>query len=336
MILLKILAIESSCDETAAAVVENGTNVLSNIINTQIDLHRLYGGVVPEIASRQHIENISGVVDMALRESKTTLDDLDAIAVTYGPGLIGALLVGVSYAKGLSYSLNKPLIPVHHIRAHICANYIETPELEPPFVCLVASGGHSNIVYVKSRTEYEVIASTNDDAAGEAFDKVSRVLGLGYPGGPAIQKAAVKGDKNAIRFPRVNMGEGGLDFSFSGVKTAVLNYIHNCGQRGEEIRTNDIAASFQQAVIDVLSDHLIEAAKNRGADKIALAGGVASNLPLRGLIREKAEKLGFELFYPKPLLCTDNAAMVGCAAYYEYLNGNTADMTLNAYANLKI
>ncbi len=336
MILLKILAIESSCDETAAAVVEDGTIVLSNIINTQIDLHRLYGGVVPEIASRQHIENIGGVVDMALRESKTTLDDLDAVAVTYGPGLIGALLVGVSYAKGLSFSLGKPLIPVHHIRAHICANYIETPELEPPFVCLVASGGHSNIVYVKSRTEYEVIASTNDDAAGEAFDKVSRVLGLGYPGGPAIQKAAEKGDKNAIRFPRVNMGEGGLDFSFSGVKTAVLNYIHNCDQRGEEIRTNDIAASFQQAVIDVLSDHLIEAAKNCRADKIALAGGVASNLPLRDLIREKSEKSGFKLFYPKPLLCTDNAAMVGCAAYYEYLNGNTADMTLNAYANLKI
>ena len=333
---MKILAIESSCDETAAAVVENGTNVLSNVINTQIELHKLYGGVVPEIASRKHIENVSAVVDKALDDANLTLDDIDAVAVTYGPGLIGALLVGVSYAKGISFGAGKPLIPVHHIRGHICANYIEDPTLEPPFVCLVASGGHSNIVNVKSRTEYEVLASTNDDAAGEAFDKVSRVLGLGYPGGPAIQKAAEMGSKDAIKFPRVNMGEAGLDFSFSGVKTAVLNYIHNHEQKGEEINPNDIAASFQQAVIDVLSDHLINAAKSCGVDKIALAGGVAANLPLRELINEKAKKNGFKMYFPKPLLCTDNAAMIGCAAYYEYQNGAIADMSLNAYANLPI
>lgn len=333
---MKILAIESSCDETAAAVVEDGTRVLSNVINTQIGLHKLYGGVVPEIASRKHIENISAVVDKALGDAGLSLDGVDAIAVTYAPGLIGALLVGVSYAKGLSFAAGKPLVPVHHIRGHICANYIEDPSLEPPFVCLVASGGHSNIVNVKSRTEYEVIASTNDDAAGEAFDKVSRVLGLGYPGGPAIQKAAESGDPEAIRFPRVNMGEGGLDFSFSGVKTAVLNYIHNTEQKGGEINKNDVAASFQQAVIDVLSDHLMIAAKDAGVKKIALAGGVAANLPLRELIQKKAEKSGFKLYYPKPLLCTDNAAMIGCAAYYEYLAGVTADMSLNAYANMDI
>ncbi len=333
---MKILAIESSCDETAAAVVEDGTNVLSNVINTQIELHKLYGGVVPEIASRKHIENISAVVDKALDDAGVALEEIDAVAVTYAPGLIGALLVGVSYAKGLSFAAGKPLIPVHHIRGHICANYIETPDLEPPFVCLVASGGHSNIVHVKSRTDYEVIASTNDDAAGEAFDKVSRVLGLGYPGGPAIQKAAESGNSGAVRFPMVNMGEGGLDFSFSGVKTAVLNYIHNLEQRGEEINKNDIAASFQQAVIDVLSDHLITAAEERSVKTLALAGGVASNLPLRELIQKKALSRGFELYYPRPLLCTDNAAMIGCAAYYEYLAGRRADLSLNAYANMDI
>ncbi len=333
---MKILAIESSCDETAAAVVEDGTNVLSNVINTQIELHKLYGGVVPEIASRKHIENISAVVDKALGDAGVTLDEIDAVAVTYAPGLIGALLVGVSYAKGLSFAAGKPLIPVHHIRGHICANYIETPSLKPPFVCLVASGGHSNIVHVKSRTDYEVIASTNDDAAGEAFDKVSRVLGLGYPGGPAIQKAAESGNSEAVRFPRVNMGEGGLDFSFSGVKTAVLNHIHNLEQRGEEINKNDIAASFQQAVIDVLSDHLITAAEERNVKTLALAGGVASNLSLRELIQKKALSRGFELYYPRPLLCTDNAAMIGCAAYYEFLAGRRADLSLNAYANMDI
>lgn len=334
---MKILAIESSCDETAAAVVENGTNVLSNIINTQIDIHKLYGGVVPEIASRKHTENISYVVDAALSEAGLTFSDIDAVAVTYGPGLVGALLVGVSYAKGLSMSLDVPLIPVHHIRGHICANYIENPEFKPPFVCLVASGGHSHIVYVKSYTEYEVIAKTNDDAAGEAFDKVSRVLGLGYPGGPKIQKAAESGDKYAIKFPRVSMGKDGFDFSFSGVKTAVLNYIHNAKQKNIEINKNDVAASFQQAVIDVLSDHLINAALKYGAKKVALAGGVASNVPLRELILKKAQENNLEFCFPKPVLCTDNAAMIGCSAYYEYTqNGQVADMKLNAYANLNI
>lgn len=333
---MKILAIESSCDETAAAVVEDGTRVLSSVINTQIELHKVYGGVVPEIASRKHIENISAVVDKAVEDSGLGFDNIDAVAVTYGPGLVGALLVGVSYAKGLSFALNKPLIPVHHIKGHICANYIEDPSFKPPFICLVASGGHSNIVHVKSYTEYKVIAKTNDDAAGEAFDKVARVLGLGYPGGPQIQKAAEQGNKYAISFPRVSMGRDGFDFSFSGVKTSVLNYIHNAEQRNMEINVNDVAASFQQAVIDVLSDHLIDAAVRYGAGQVALAGGVASNLPLRELVKEKAEEKGFRFAYPKPVLCTDNAAMIGCAAYYEYQKGVVADMSLNAYANLEL
>ncbi len=333
---MKILAIESSCDETAAAVVEDGTRVLSSVINTQIELHKVYGGVVPEIASRKHIENISAVVDKAVEDSGLGFDNIDAVAVTYGPGLVGALLVGVSYAKGLSFALNKPLIPVHHIKGHICANYIEDPSFKPPFICLVASGGHSNIVHVKSYTEYKVIAKTNDDAAGEAFDKVARVLGLGYPGGPQIQKAAEQGNKYAISFPRVSMGKDGFDFSFSGVKTSVLNYIHNAEQRNMEINVNDVAASFQQAVIDVLSDHLIDAAVRYGAGQVALAGGVASNLPLRELVKEKAEEKGFRFAYPKPVLCTDNAAMIGCAAYYEYQKGVVADMSLNAYANLEL
>lgn len=331
---MKILAIESSCDETAAAVVEDRTKVLSNVINTQIELHKIYGGVVPEIASRNHIENISAVVDAAIKESGVSFDEIDALAVTYGPGLVGALLAGVSYAKGLSYALNKPLIPVHHIKGHISANYIECPDLKPPFICLVASGGHSHIVNVKSYSEYEVLARTRDDAAGEAFDKVSRVLGFGYPGGPAIQKAAEKGDKYAISFPRVNME--GFDFSFSGVKTAVLNYINKAEQKGEEINKYDVAASFQEAVIDVLSNHLIECAKEKGTDKIALAGGVAANKPLRERVSEKAEKEGMKFFFPNMSLCTDNAAMIGCAAFSEYEKGNIADLSLNATANLPL
>lgn len=333
---MKILAIESSCDETAAAVVEDGTKILSNIINTQIDLHKQYGGVVPEIASRKHIENISDVVDKALTDAGVTLDGVDAIAVTYGPGLVGALLVGVSTAKGLSFVSKKPLIPVHHIKGHICANYIEHPDFKPPFICLVASGGHSHIVYVKDYTDYEVLARTNDDAAGEAFDKVSRVLGLGYPGGPAVQKLALEGDRNAIHFPRVNMGDEGFDFSFSGVKTAVINYIHNAEQKGIKINKADVAASFQEAVTDVLSRHLIECANRHKVTRIALAGGVAANAALRERVSALAAAEGMEFVCPSLIYCTDNAAMIGCAAYHEYKNGAVADMSLNAVANLPL
>ncbi len=333
---MNILAIESSCDETAAAVLKDRTTVLSNVINTQIDLHKIYGGVVPEIASRKHIENISKVVDTAILKSGLTLNDIDAVAVTYGPGLVGALLVGVAYAKGLALALNKPLIPVHHIKGHISANYIEHPDLKPPFICLVASGGHSHIVKVKSFTEYEVLAKTHDDAAGEAFDKVSRVLGFGYPGGPAIQKAAESGNPNTIKFPRVNMGSEGFDFSFSGVKTAVLNYIHNAEQHSTNINKFDVAASFQEAVIDVLSTHLIDCAKKNNAKTVTLAGGVAANIPLRNRIEEKAKEEGLKFLYPKIELCTDNAAMIACAAFFEAEVGNYADMTLNAVPNLSL
>ncbi len=333
---MKILAIESSCDETAAAVVEDGITVLSNVINTQIDLHKAFGGVVPEVASRKHIENISDVVDKALQDAKLQLSDVDAIAVTYGPGLVGALLVGVSTAKALAFAAKKPLIPVHHIKGHICANYIEHPNFQPPFICLVASGGHSHIVYVKDYNTYEVLAKTGDDAAGEAFDKVSRVLGLGYPGGPAIQKCAELGNPDAIRFPRVNMGDSGFDFSFSGVKTAVINYIHNAEQKGIEVNKADIAASFQNAVTDVLSGHLIECAKKYGTKRIALAGGVAANKPLRDRCDALAKQNSMDFVCPSMVLCTDNAAMIGCAAYYEYQSGKLADMSLNAIANLSL
>lgn len=333
---MNILAIESSCDETAAAVIRDRFEILSNVINTQIDTHKEYGGVVPEIASRMHIENISAVVDKAIISAGLQKNDIDAVAVTYGPGLVGALLVGVSYAKAFAYALNKPLIPVHHIKGHISANYLETPNLKPPFICLVASGGHSHIVRVDGYSDYKVLARTHDDAAGEAFDKVSRVLGFGYPGGPAIQKAAESGNPNAVHFPRVNMGENGFDFSFSGVKTAVLNYIHNAEQKNIEINKYDIAASFQEAVVDVLSRHLISCAKENGTNILALAGGVAANKPLRERIAESAAKNGMEFFFPGLELCTDNAAMIGCAAFAEYERGNIADMTLNAVPNLPL
>ena len=333
---MKILAIESSCDETAAAVVEDGTKVLSNVINTQIELHKKFGGVVPEVASRKHIENISDVLDKALADANCDLKDIDAIAVTYGPGLVGALLVGVSTAKALSFASKKPLIPVHHIKGHICANYIEHKDFKPPFICLVVSGGHSHIVYVKDFNSYEVLAKTSDDAAGEAFDKVSRVLGLGYPGGPAIQEYAKNGNPDAIKFPRVNMGKDGFDFSFSGVKTAVINYIHNAEQKNIEINKADVAASFQAAVTDVLSHHLVECAQKYKTTKIALAGGVAANKPLREACENLAKNAGMELFYPSLDLCTDNAAMIGCAAYHEYKNGKLADMSLNTIANLPL
>ena len=331
-----ILGIESSCDETAASVVKNGREILSNVINTQIAIHKKFGGVVPEVASRRHIETIDDVIDEALEKANITFAELDAIAVTYGPGLIGALLVGVSAAKALAYALDKPLVPVHHIKGHICANFAANPDIEPPFVCLVASGGHSHIVDVKSHTEFEVLGRTRDDAAGEAFDKVARVLGLGYPGGPLVDKLAKEGNCEAVNFPRVKMDGDSLDFSFSGVKTAVINYLHKLDQNGEEYNKADIAASFQAAVTDVLCEHTVEAALKTGRKTVALAGGVASNSALRDKMEKVCAKHGINVVYPPPILCTDNAAMIACAGYYEFLNGNTADMTLNAVASLPL
>ncbi len=331
-----ILGIESSCDETAAAVVKNGREVLSNVINTQIDIHKKFGGVVPEVASRRHIENIDDVIDEALSQAGVTFDDIDAIAVTYGPGLIGALLVGVSAAKAMAFALDKPLIPVHHIKGHICANFIAHKELEPPFTCLVASGGHSHIVEMESYTSCKILGRTRDDAAGEAFDKVARVLGLGYPGGPLIDKLAKEGNPEAIAFPRVKMAGDSLDFSFSGVKTAVINYLHKLDQNGEEYNKADVAASFQEAVTDALCTHTVEAAKQSGSKLIALAGGVAANSALREKMEKMAGAEGIATIYPPPVLCTDNAAMIACAGYYGYLNGDRADMTLNAIASLDL
>lgn len=331
-----ILGIESSCDETAASVVKNGREVLSNVINTQIDLHKQYGGVVPEIASRKHIENIDAVIDEALSEAKIPLSDIDAVAVTYGPGLVGALLVGVSSAKAIAYAAQKPLVPVHHIRGHISANFIAHPDIKPPFVCLVASGGHSHIVNVKDYTEFEILGRTRDDAAGEAFDKIARVLGLGYPGGPLIDKLAKEGNPEAIRFPRVRMEGDSLDFSFSGVKTAVINYIHKAEQRGEEINKADVAASFQYAVTDALCEHTVEGALKTGARTVAIAGGVAANSQLREKMTYMCKKNGIAVIYPPPLLCTDNAAMIACAGYYAYKNGDRAELDLNAVPNLPL
>lgn len=325
-----ILGIESSCDETAAAVVRNGREVLSNVINTQIDLHKKYGGVVPEIASRKHIEAIDAVIDEALDRAGAELSELDAVAVTYGPGLVGALLVGVSEAKALAYAAGLPLVPVHHIKAHIMANFIEHKELEPPFVCLVASGGHSHIVKVSDYDEFEILGRTRDDAAGEAFDKIARVIGLGYPGGPLIDKLAKEGDEQAYSFPRVKMADNCFDFSFSGVKTAVINQLHKIEQAGGAYNKADVAASFQAAVTDVLCEHTIAAAKQSGSDIIALAGGVAANSQLREKMSAWGEKEGIKVLYPSPVLCTDNGAMVGCAGYYGFIKNNFAPLTLNA------
>lgn len=329
----RILAIESSCDETSAAVVEytDKFDVKSNIIASQIEKHKLFGGVVPEVASRMHIECISGVVDEALENADVTFDDIDAIAVTYAPGLVGALLVGVNYAKSLALALNKPLIAVHHIEGHISANYISSPELKPPFVCLVASGGHSTIAKIDDYDTYRVIARTKDDAAGEAFDKISRVLGLGYPGGPQIQKAAENGDENAFTFPKVSF-DNSLDFSFSGVKTNVINMIHKLEQKGEEIPVADIAASFQFCVCDVLASRLIEVAKAEGVKDVCLAGGVAANAKLRELSEKYAKENGINIHFPPLVLCTDNAAMIGARAYFEWKKGNFVKSDLNAVA----
>ncbi len=331
-----ILGIESSCDETAAAVIKNGRYIMSNVISSQIDLHKKYGGVVPEIASRKHVELIMPVVHQALEEAGVSLKEIDAVGVTYGPGLVGALLVGLTAAKAIAFAANKPLVGVHHIEGHIAANYLQEPELEPPFICLVASGGHSHIVHVKSYSEFEILGQTRDDAAGEAFDKISRAIGLGYPGGPLIDKNALTGNSKAIQFPRVTFDDGSLDFSFSGLKTAVLNYLNRMEQTGEQINIPDVAASFQQAVVDVLVRNTIAAAKMKNIDKIALAGGVAANTQLRNDMKLTAEKQGIKVMYPGLILCTDNAAMIGCAAYYEFINGKRAGMDLNAVPGLKL
>lgn len=331
-----ILAIESSCDETSAAVVVNGREVLSNVIASQIGTHEKYGGVVPEVASRMHIEAVSGVVEEALLEANITLDKIDAIGVTYGPGLVGALLVGLQFAKGLAFSSKKPLVGVNHIEGHICANYIQHKDLKPPFVSLVVSGGHTFIVHVKDYGKYEVIGQTRDDAAGEAYDKVARALGLGYPGGPKIDKLAKEGNPKAIVFPKANFHEETLDFSFSGVKSAVLNYLNKCKMQNIEVNKADVAASFQQAVVDVLKDNVLLTCKKKNVKTIAIAGGVASNSTLRETLTNAASKRGIEVLFPAPILCTDNAAMIGSAAYFNFINGKISDLNLNAKPNLKL
>ena len=318
---INILAIESSCDETAAAVVHNGRKVLSNIISSQIDLHKLYGGVVPEIASRKHIEKINQVIEEALKEAEVTLKDIDAVAVTYGPGLVGALLVGVAEAKAIAYAAGLPLVGVHHIEGHISANYIEHPELEPPFLCLVASGGHTHLVCVKDYGKYEILGRTRDDAAGKAYDKVARAIGLGYPGGPKIDRIAREGNPDAIKFPKANVDGAKYDFSFSGLKSAVLNYINGCKMKGESFDPADIAASFQKAVVEVLVEKSMQAAEDYSMRKFAIAGGVASNTALRTAMEAVCAKRGIQFYHPSPIYCTDNAAMIGAAGFYEYLAG---------------
>lgn len=331
-----ILAIESSCDETAAAVVKNGREVLSNVISSQIALHTLYGGVVPEIASRKHIEKIDQVISQALKEAGVTLDDLDAVGVTYGPGLVGALLVGVAEAKAIAYARKLPLIGVHHIEGHVSANYIENPDLEPPFLCLIVSGGHTHLVIVKDYGEFEILGRTRDDAAGEAFDKVARAIGLGYPGGPKIDKAAKEGHADAYEFPKGKVTGSPYDFSFSGLKSAVLNFLNSVSMKGETVCREDVAASFQKAVTEVLTEHTMEAAKDYGIRKIAIAGGVASNSGLRAAMQEACRRRNYQFYMPSPILCTDNAAMIGCAAYYEFIKGTRSGWDLNAVPDLKL
>ena len=331
-----ILAIESSCDETAAAVVRNGREVLSNVISSQIDLHTLYGGVVPEIASRKHIERINQVIEEALSTAGVSLAQTDAVAVTYGPGLVGALLVGVAEAKAIAYAAGKPLVGVHHIEGHIAANFIEHPELEPPFLSLVVSGGHTHLVRVEDYGVFTILGRTRDNAAGEAFDKVARAIGLGYPGGPKIDRVAREGDPEAIAFPRTHIEDAPYDFSFSGLKSAVLNYINGCQMKGQEYRQADIAASFQKAVTDVLVGNAMRAVEEYHADRFAIAGGVAANSALRQAMKEACEERGVKLYYPSPVYCTDNAAMIGVAGYYEYRKGVRHGLDLNAIPNLRL
>ena len=331
-----ILAIESSCDETAAAVVKNGREVLSNIINSQIDIHTNYGGVVPEIASRKHIENIDGVIELALKKAEVTLDDITAIAVTYGPGLVGALLVGVAEAKALAFATGKPLVGVHHIEGHICANYVENKELEPPFAALVVSGGHTHLVKVNDYGSYEIVGRTRDDAAGEAFDKVARAVGLGYPGGPKVDKLAKEGNPHAFEFPRAHVEDAPYDFSFSGIKSAVLNTLNKYEMKGESINKADLVASFQNAVVDALVSRAMMLVKEEHFDKLAVAGGVASNSALRNALQTACDEAKVKFYSPSPGLCTDNAVMIGAAGYYEYIKGTRHGYDLNAVPNLKL
>ena len=333
---IKILAIESSCDETAAAIVVNGREVRSNVISSQIDIHTLYGGVVPEIASRKHLERVNQVIEEALRQADTTLEEVDAIGVTYGPGLVGALLVGVAAAKAISFARDIPLVGVHHIEGHISANYIENRELEPPFLCLVVSGGHTHLVRVSDYGKYEVLGRTRDDAAGEAFDKVARAIGLGYPGGPKIEKISAQGNPAAIAFPRAKMQDDPYDFSFSGLKSSVLNYINGCKMKNIPIVQADIAASFQAAVVDVLVGNAMKAVEAYDMKKLAIAGGVASNHVFRERMRQACQQKGISFYHPSPILCTDNAAMIGAAAYYEFIAGRCDGLDLNAVPNLKL
>ncbi len=330
------LAFETSCDETSVALVANGRQVLSNIVSSQIEIHEVFGGVVPEIASRHHLENITYVYKEAMEAAGLSLDDVDLIGVTCGPGLVGALLIGIATAKAFAYAANKPLVGVHHIQGHICANYIDHEDLVPPFLSLVVSGGHTHLIHVKDYNEYLVLGRTRDDAAGEAFDKVARVLDLGYPGGPKIDKAAKKGDPRAIKFKRVMLEKDSLDFSFSGLKTSVLNYLNSARQKGLEVNTNHLAASFQQAVVEVLVAKAMMAAKMTGERKMVLAGGVAANSLLRDMLAESCKREGIALYSPSIKLCTDNAAMIGCAAYYKFIHDLTDDMSLDAYPSLAL
>lgn len=333
---MKILAIETSCDETAAAVVEDGRKILSSVVASQVDEHKIYGGVVPEIASRRHIEAISWVTKAALSEANIDLKNIDAIAVTHAPGLIGSLLVGVNFAKGLALSTGLPLIPVHHLRSHIAANYITHPELEPPFLCLVVSGGHTHIIEAPDYTTFKVLGQTRDDAAGEAFDKVARTLGMPYPGGVHLDKIAEEGDENAYKLPRPIVQGDGYDFSFSGLKTAVINLVHNAEQKGEKINRADMSASFRATVVDCLINNFIKAAQDFGYNKLVVAGGVSANRLLRTQLENECHKRGWHLYVPELALCGDNAAMVSAQAYYEYRNGNSAAMNLNAISTLEI
>lgn len=331
-----ILGLETSCDETSVAVVRNGRHILSNVISSQIGVHQKFGGVVPELASRKHLENVIPVIEQALHEARITLEEVTAIGVTYGPGLVGALLVGVAAAKALAYAQGLPLIGVHHVESHIYANFLEHPQLKFPFVCLIVSGGHTALVYIKDHGQYELLGQTRDDAAGEAFDKIARILELGYPGGPLIDRLACQGDPFAIEFPRAFRAEDSYEFSFSGLKSAVINYLHKKKQRKETINSADVAASFQFAVVDTLAAKTIHAAQKYGVRQIALAGGVAANSCLRKTLEQRALGPGLEVLYPSPVLCTDNAAMVACRAYFQYLAGEQADLFLNAVPSLPL